>query len=622
MTPRLRVLVAGAGCPDLESLLRGSRRVPVDVERVPITASLVPSKKTHELCIVVGARPAADATELVRRARQEGTPPPVLCIATAGDPDDEAAALRGGASDYLLASELTRALLDRAIMLALEQANIPSAIQRSEARFRTLIEVSPEAILVHQRGILLYVNPATLKLLGYESKIDLVARPVHEIVHGEDLGTVWTEMRAFVEQGRPSPKRECRLLRRDGSVATTEMVAIPILLESEAAVLSIAHDVTERKEMQARLMFADRMVSMGTLAAGVAHEVNNPLSYIIANLDFLIEELAALPSSDRIEDMRKAAREAQEGAARVRHIVRDLRTFSRADEDRRSAVDLRRVLESASNMAYNEIRYRARLVREIGTVPLVYANEARLGQVFLNLLVNAAHAIDEGAPMKNEIRIVAYTEAGNAIVEVRDTGCGMSPETMERVFLPFFTTKPEGLGTGLGLAICQSIVSSLGGEISMTSTVGAGTTFRVRLPPAPKDAQPETSSAKPVQAKGRGRILILDDEVHVGTALARALQREHDVVALVDAREALARLKAGARFDIIFCDLMMPHMSGMDFFQEVEQTLPEVAPSIVFFTGGAFTPRTQQFLDRVPNARLEKPPSLSALRELLRERVR
>jgi PAS domain S-box-containing protein len=619
----LRVLVVGDALPGLEADLKRSQRVPAEVHRAALgDPALSLSKQSHELCIVVAERPAVAATDLIRRSRQSGSPPPLVCIATETDAEDEAAALRGGASDYLFAADLSLPLLERTLMLALEQANVPGAIQRSETRFRMLIEVSPEAILVHQRGILLYVNPATIKLLGYESKIDLVARPLHEIVHADDLGTAWTEMRAFVEQGRPSPKRECRFVRRDGSIATTEVVAVPIQLEAEAAVLSIAHDVTDQRQMQARLMFADRMVSMGTLAAGVAHEINNPLSYIVANLDFLIEELASLPAGDRIEDMRKAASDAQEGAGRVRHIVRDLRTFSRADEDRRSAVDLRRLLESASNMAYNEIRYRARLVCEIGQVPLVLANEARLGQVFLNLLVNAAQAIPEGAPGENEIRIAAYAEGSSAVVEVKDTGTGMSPELTERIFLPFFTTKPQGLGTGLGLAICQSIVTSLGGEISVTSTVGVGTAFRVRLPAAPADARLAPKSPKPPPAPGRGRIMIVDDELHVGTALSRALQRDHDVVALVDAREALAQLEAGARFDIIFCDLMMPHMTGMDFFAEIERSLPEVAPSIVFFTGGAFTPRAQQFLDRVSNARIEKPPSLSALRELLRERMR
>ncbi len=254
----------------------------------------------------------------------------------------------------------------------------------------------------------------------------------------------------------------------------------------------LAAALAELHSMQAQLMQSDRLASVGMLAAGVAHEINNPLSYLVAALEVLAEEtrtLEALLPAGRLRDVKEALAEAREGAARVKHVVRDLKTFSRGDEERRGRVDPRQVIESSLDMAFNEIKYRARVVKEYGPCPLVLANEARLGQVVLNLVVNAAHAIAEGHVDENEIRVATRTdERGRAVLEVRDTGSGIARELLGRIFDPFFTTKPTGLGTGLGLAICRNIVTALGGEILVESEVGAGSTFTLRLPP--RKAQP------------------------------------------------------------------------------------------------------------------------------------
>jgi PAS domain S-box-containing protein len=602
-------------------LLQRARRTVFEVEHVQTKAEALPRLAAGRFDACVLSAAVENATALLYELRELRSPVRVVLIAQERSEAAEAEALRLGATDYLVMDDLTPALIERSVALAAEVARRRGTMQRSEADFRAVLELSPEAIMMHQRGVLLYVNPALVKLLGYESKVELIARPVHEVVHGEDLRAVWAEMRAYVEQGRAAPLREVRLVRRDGSIATTEVVGMPIVLDADRAVLSIARDVTERKELQARILFADRMASMGTLAAGVAHEINNPLAYITANLEYIAEELTTtLALVDGLDEMRRAVVEAREGAERVRLIVRDLKTFSRADEDRRVSVDLRRVLESAVNMAHNEIRHRARLVKDLGPVPPVMANEARLGQVFLNLLVNAAHAIPEGNASQNQIRVACRAEGERAVVEISDTGVGIPPEILDRIFIPFFTTKPVGLGTGLGLAICQSIVSALGGSISVASKVGEGTKVRVELPISHEEVIEHPSSTPTCDAR-RGRVLILDDEPQIGMALRRSLRNEHDVVSVTDAREALARLERGERFDVILCDLMMPEMTGMDFFAEVQRKIPQIAPSIVFFTGGAFTERAQTFLDTVTNPTLEKPPNLRKLRELLRERV-
>lgn len=382
----------------------------------------------------------------------------------------------------------------------------------------------------------------------------------------------------------------------------------------------------ERKKMQEQLLISERMTSLGTLAAGVAHEINNPLAVVLASLDFAVNDLATVLDQGRAGDGAEAASidrllarvaevqaplmDAREAANRVREIVRDIKLFSRADdEERLGPVDVCRVIESSLRMVGNEIRHRARLVKNFGECPEVHGNEPRLGQVFLNLVLNAAHAIPEGRLDANEIRITVRPHNGDRVlVTVRDTGSGIPPENLPRIFDPFYTTKPVGVGTGLGLAICHRIVTSLGGEIRVESEVGKGTTVQVLLPLARADVKPQVKPAiAPLAPQRRGRILIIDDEPMLCVLVRRMLASEHDVDTMTSASEALARITRGDRFDVILCDLMMPQMTGMDFYEGLTRAAPEQVAHIAFMTGGVFTPAAREFLGRVPNARIEKP---------------
>jgi PAS domain S-box-containing protein len=267
--------------------------------------------------------------------------------------------------------------------------------------------------------------------------------------------------------------------------------------------IGVALDITERKKMQEKLIQAERLASMGTLAAGVAHEINNPLTYVMANIGFVSERLPKLLAGDlspavakQLDELATALVEAQEGAIRVRQIVRDLRILARGDEEHYGPVDVRGVIESSISMVSNQILMKAQLVRNLGDVPMVEASESRLGQVFLNLLVNAAQAINGGNVGGNQIGVSTCTDsAGRAVITVSDTGAGIPHDVMGRIFDPFFTTKPLGGGTGLGLFICHGIVKALGGEITAESALGRGTTFRISLPPA--RASRAKSSANP-----------------------------------------------------------------------------------------------------------------------------
>jgi CheY-like chemotaxis protein len=272
-------------------------------------------------------------------------------------------------------------------------------------------------------------------------------------------------------------------------------------------------------------------------------------------------------------------------------------------------------------MAWNEIRHRARLIKDYGDVPPALANEARLGQVFLNLVINAAHAIPEGRSERNEIRIATRRDSDRVVVEIRDTGAGIAPDVLPRIFDPFFTTKAPGVGTGLGLAICHRIVSALGGSILVDSTVGTGTVIRVRLKIAENMALDGEAPSPPAQPAGRrGSVLVIDDEPMVVGLVRRMLSRVHEVTAATSVHQALDHLSAGDRYDVILCDLMMPEMSGIDLHAELSRVYPDEANRMVFMTGGAFTSGARAFLDRVGNPWVEKPfdaKNLCALIETL-----
>jgi CheY-like chemotaxis protein/two-component sensor histidine kinase len=320
-----------------------------------------------------------------------------------------------------------------------------------------------------------------------------------------------------------------------------------------------------------------------------------------------------IPLPPDIDDVLHDIRDAAE---QVRLIVKDLKLFSRGDEVSRGPVDVQRLLDSSARLARNEVRHRAHLIKDWQPVPLVLANEARLGEVFVNLIVNAAQAIPDGRADDNEIRLVTRPEGrGRVAIEIRDTGVGIPPEILGRIFDPFFTTKPIGVGTGLGLSICHRIVSELGGEITVESTRGKGTCFRVILPAAQADRPARTVPAARVdRQRRRASVLVVDDEALVRGFMRRALAVDHDVTIEACAEDGLARIERGQRFDVILCDVMMPQMTGIEFYQVLSATMPEQAARIAFITGGAFTGGAQRFLESIANQRLEKPFHIDQLR--------
>jgi PAS domain S-box-containing protein len=432
-------------------------------------------------------------------------------------------------------------------------------------------------------------------------------------VHPDDV----TAVKAYFTRGlrEPSPSTcEYRVVRATGEIRTIHARLRPIFdAKNELEMLvGIAQDITETKEVQARLVFSDRMISVGTLAGGVAHEINNPLATISASLEMIAEARGDAETRD-----------ARKAVDRIRTIVRGLSAFSRVDDDSRQPVDINRVLDLAIGLASNEIRHRARLVKQLGAVPPVFANPARLGHVFLNLLTNAAEAVAEGDANSHEVKVVTKVDdAGWAIVEVHDTGSGIARDVQGRIFDPFFTTKGVGRGTGLGLSICHGTVRALGGDITFRTEVGRGTTFLIALPPstdAPRK-RPPSNLPKPTTSR-RGTLLLVDDDVLFTSSLRRLFASEHDVSVVNDGRIALERIAKGERFDVILCDLMMPDLTGAELHAALRELSPEMADQMIFITGGAFSPASQQFLERITNLCFEKPCDLEELRSTVRRRI-
>ncbi len=501
-----------------------------------------------------------------------------------------------------------------------ERRRALAALAESERRFRHVVENAPDGVAVLRGPRVVFLNRRAAGYLGLNKPEDGHGRLITEFLHPDDAQKARERIQALLTSGQSfAEPAEYRSLSHDGRETVVEISSIPIELDGAPAVVAFARDVTERNAIQARLAQADRLSALGVLSAGVAHEINNPLAYVLLNLEYLERELGRLGSDATLEALTTRVRDARHGAERVASIVRDLRTFARGDEGERGPVELGVVIESALSIVQAELQARARIVRSFAQVPLVLGNTNRLEQVFTNLLLNAAQAITPGAPRANTIEIRLRLGEDRVCVDVADTGAGITDAVRSRMFDPFFTTKPPGIGTGLGLPICQSIVRALGGEISVVSTLGKGTTFTIAL--RPWTGESGSQASQPIQPEldsPRGRVLIVDDEIAVGRTLSLVLGLEHDITVVTSGEEALAVLtKSGAHdYDAVLCDLMMPGMNGMEFFQALQTGRPELAARVIFMTGG-LAMANPAALD-VPNPLLEKPFDLDQIRTTLR----
>jgi two-component system cell cycle sensor histidine kinase/response regulator CckA len=559
---------------------------------------------------------------------------PIIYLTSYSDDTTLARAKLTGAYGYLLKPFQERDLRT-AIEVALQKRELERQLSERERWFATTLKSIGDAVIATDVGQrITFMNVVAERVTGWTAS-DALGKQLGEVMRLVDQRTgapLDSPLEHAFQEGFTVELSPALLSPKHGGQRSITDSAAPIVDDAGKTLggVVVFRDVTEQRHIEERVARSDRLAAIGTMSAGMAHEINNPLAYVLSNVTFAIDELRelkdqlrAVPSpmgnalASRVADITEALGDAREGSERVHRLVHDLGKLGRFDTAETAVLELSEVLETSIRMMENIARHHARVRRRYGTTPFVEAAESQLGQVFINLLVNAAQAMGEGQVDTKQIFVATYADAaGRAVAEIRDTGPGIPQETLQRIFDPFFTTKDVGQGSGLGLSIAHSIVASLGGEISVESCVDKGTTFRVALPPARRRASTTALVARPESVR-RGRVLAIDDEPAIGRVVSRVLQSEHDVSVVADAREALTRIASGEVFDVVFCDLMMPGMTGMDFFELIQKSSPEIAPRVVFVTGGASTQRTTEFLNQTSNATLSKPFDAVTLKRIV-----
>ncbi len=411
------------------------------------------------------------------------------------------------------------------------------------------------------------------------------------------------------------------------SVMWVSINAQPLFRPGESrpwAVVATFHDITAQREAErarARIAQQERLLTTGTLAAGVGHEINNPLAYVSSNIELAIEDLQAALSdqpNERLASIVDALRDAEVGAQRIRRIVRGLRALAREERDP-VATDCLEVIELSLSMSMHELRHKATVTVDANNVPPVLADDSRLSQVLVNLLANAGQAFETADPERNSVVISAFAASATRVgIVVSDNGPGIPPDVLPRVFDPFFTTKPVNTGTGLGLSISHSIISALGGTITCRSELGVGTSFEITLPAATTAREPSQHPTPAPPPHARGRILVVDDDTSVLVVIARVLHGLHDVVARDDARDALDLIETGERYDLVLCDLTMPHLDGTELYERVRAIDVEQAERFVFITGAVVDSDAAARLASLGNERIDKPFTNEQLRDVAR----
>lgn len=485
------------------------------------------------------------------------------------------------------------------------------AVEENRDRdFRELIDENPDAVILMRDGTIVYASASLASYLRLPSAATVFGTRFDTlVVRGQDA---LSDLLA----GRPrEPSCVIELERGDGTRIAVDMAEPKVItFEGAPATMLVARDVTaSQRALNARLLLADRMSATGTLAAGIAHEINNPLAYVMMNLSELDETLGPA----RTEDAAELLREIHDGVDRVAAIVKDLRGVSRIADEHQSAIDPGLSLLTALKMVDNQLRHRAEVVSQLEPLPPVVANDGKLVQVFMNILINAAHALDATERAHPRLEVRSAHVGNEAVIEVRDSGCGMTDDVRARVFDPFFTTKDPGQGTGLGLFFCHTVVSAIGGRIEVESDPDTGTLVRVVLPATEAATAPATPPAAVEHARGHDgfRVLVIDDEPFVGKAIGRILSH-HDVTVVNNGEAALAAFR-DFEPDLILCDLMMPGMSGQDVYEAIVALEPAAAQRFRFLTGGAFTPAARAFAVAMGDRVLSKPVVVSALRALV-----
>ncbi len=503
--------------------------------------------------------------------------------------------------------------------ISLRKTSLES-LKRSEENLKNILHEMPEGMLIVDQNNILFTNRTLARLLGYTSEADLIGRSKFDLIHPDYHTVIRERVERIFEKGGSNPLLKLKLIHKNGNFLDVESSSISIQFNGKPAVLGVLRDITLKNQIESRSALNEKLATVGTLAAGVAHEINNPLTYILGNLVFLKENFEEFKHQMEHKDCmdergRKLFKEIEaelsdttQGGERIRDIVRGLKSFTRTGEDPLMEIDLNQTVESAIDMTLHEFKEKTRVEKEFTPgLPLLTANPGKLHQVFTNLLINAGQAIEGHLPEQNKIRVRTGRNQETLFVEISDTGKGIPENVLPKIFDPFFTTKAVGVGTGLGLSICGEIVRRYKGTIEVQSQLGKGTTFTVRLPLDNGLKAGTLGLISPAVTK-RGRVLVVDDEPGNLELLNRVLKKENEVLTALNGLDALGILeRENGQVDAIVSDFNMPDMNGEALYKNLAQKFPGLEKRIVFITGGLFTAEAGDFIASIPNPCLEKP---------------
>jgi PAS domain S-box-containing protein len=498
-----------------------------------------------------------------------------------------------------------------AILDLSERQRLESELAKSKASYDMLFAQAADGIGIAGRdGTILSYNPSVAKLLGYDSE-ELVGRSIASMVSAQNQAEApirWQDLR----EGRPV-KGERSLLRKDGSVVQVELNSSPL---DDGRILTIFRDVTERNQLREQLLQSQKLESVGRLAGGIAHDFNNLLTVVMGNADLLQRRLA-----ERDQALAGMAADIAQAAERGSELTSQLLTFSRRQLVERAALSLNDVVRESERMMRRLIGEDVEVHLDLDPeLPATMGNRAQMLQVLMNLVINSRDAMPNGGRVSLQTRAIKDDPKRGVCLTVSDTGIGMSKETLQRAFEPFFSTKPVGEGTGLGLSTVYGIVTQSGGQIELASEQGKGSVVTMLFPVVERPARDAARARALPPAEGNhGIIVLVEDEPAVAEVTRRILQAHGYTVHVAPGpNDALSLVDRLQGFDLLITDVVMPDLNGYELAERIKQARP--ALKVLYASGYADDRhgRSQEVRQGVARF-LAKPFSSNALLDKVRE---